>query len=121
VECVTAAVLVVLVAYRSDAAPFALLDRPIVRFYGKISYSFYLLHPLTLWSVGWLNQRLIGQFDSLPVSLILFAVSVFSVAAVTPLAYASWRFVERPAMNMRSSPVWAQMNEQPGISGAGVT
>jgi peptidoglycan/LPS O-acetylase OafA/YrhL len=121
VECVTSAVLVGLVAYRSDAAPFALLDRPIARLYGKISYSFYLLHPLTLWSVGWLNQRLIGQFDSLPVSLILFAVSVFSVAAVAPLAYASWRFVERPAMNMRTSPVWAQMNEQPGISGAGVT
>jgi len=121
VQCVTSAVLVALVAYRSDAALFALLDRPIVRLYGKISYSFYLLHPLTLWSAGWLNQRLIGQFDSLPVSLILFAVFVFSVAAITPLAYASWRFVERAAMNMRSSPVWARMNDRPGISGAGVT
>jgi peptidoglycan/LPS O-acetylase OafA/YrhL len=121
VQCVTSAVFVGLVAYRGDIALFALLDRPVVRFYGKISYSFYLLHPLTLWSAGWLSQRLIGQFDSLPVSLILFAVFVFSVAAITPLAYASWRFVERPAMNMRSSPVWAQTNDRSGLSGAGVT
>jgi peptidoglycan/LPS O-acetylase OafA/YrhL len=55
------------------------------------------------------------------VSLILFAVFVFSVAAITPLAYVSWRFVERAAMSMRSSPVWARMNDRPGISGAGVT
>jgi peptidoglycan/LPS O-acetylase OafA/YrhL len=29
---------------------------------------------------------------------------VFSAAAVTPLAWASWRFVELPAMNRRSLP-----------------
>jgi len=39
--------------------------------------------------------------------LLLTAVAVsnilFSVAAITPLAYASWRFVELPAMNRRWS------------------
>jgi peptidoglycan/LPS O-acetylase OafA/YrhL len=106
VQCATAAVLVALVAYRGEAALFRVLDSPIVTFYGKISYSFYLLHPLALWSAGRLTQDMLGRFDSLPVSLILLAAFVVSVAAITPLAYASWRFVEWPAMNRnRRSPL----------------
>jgi peptidoglycan/LPS O-acetylase OafA/YrhL len=105
VQCVTAATLIALVAYRSEAAIFTLLDRPIVRFYGKISYSFYLLHPLTLWSAGRLTEYLVGQFDALPTTLVLLTVFVLSVAAITPLAYASWRFIEWPATRKRSSLV----------------
>jgi peptidoglycan/LPS O-acetylase OafA/YrhL len=40
-----------------------------------------------------------------PVTLIVVVAFVYSVAAITPLAWLSWRFVELPAMNrLRSAP-----------------
>jgi len=45
-ECLSAAILIMLVAWRQDLALFNPLDFKLVRFYGRISYSFYLLHPL---------------------------------------------------------------------------
>jgi peptidoglycan/LPS O-acetylase OafA/YrhL len=117
VQCVTAAVLVGLVAYRGEAVLFTVLDHAIVRFYGKISYSFYLLHPLALWSAGWVIVALMKQFESLPVSLILVVAFVYSVVAITPLAYASWRFVEWPAMNRRPAPAKPQYDQPVAVSG----
>jgi len=101
VQCLSAAVLVLLIAYRAEAAIFVPLDLPVVRFYGRVSYSFYLLHPLALWSAGWLTGYLMNAFDAVPMCLILAVAFVFSVVAITPAAYASWRFVEVPAMNKR--------------------
>jgi peptidoglycan/LPS O-acetylase OafA/YrhL len=117
VQCLSAAVLVGLIAYRGETGIFRLLDFTLVRFYGKISYSFYLLHPLALWSANWLTQYLLRQFESAPVSLILLVAFVYSVAAITPLAYASWRFVEWPAMNKRSSKALAQYDRPVAVSG----
>ncbi|HEY4987300.1 MAG TPA: hypothetical protein VII39_11825, partial [Bradyrhizobium sp.] len=79
----------------------AALDARIVRFYGQISYSFYLLHPLTFWATGRLTAWLLNGVDGLPVTVVAVTCILFSVAAITPLAYASWRFVELPAMNRR--------------------
>jgi peptidoglycan/LPS O-acetylase OafA/YrhL len=101
VQCLSAAVLVLLIAYRAEAAIFVPLDLPVVRFYGRVSYSFYLLHPLALWSAGWLTGYLMNAFDAVPMCLILAVAFVFSVVGITPAAYASWRFVEVPAMNKR--------------------
>jgi peptidoglycan/LPS O-acetylase OafA/YrhL len=42
-----------------------------------------------------------SSFDAVPVCLILVVAFVFSVVAITPAAYASWRFVEWPAMHKR--------------------
>jgi peptidoglycan/LPS O-acetylase OafA/YrhL len=117
VECLSAAMLVGSIAYRGEAVMFALLDFPIVRFYGKISYSFYLLHPLALWSAGWLTQFLMTQFASVPVSLILVVAFVYSVVAITPLAYASWRFVEWPAMRKRPSKDSGSYDRRAAVSG----
>jgi peptidoglycan/LPS O-acetylase OafA/YrhL len=64
----------------SEAALFTVLDHAVVRLYGKISYSFDLLHPLALWSAGRFTTELLKQFDWLPVSLILLAAFVVSVA-----------------------------------------
>ena len=113
VECLSAAMLVALIAFRTDGATFAALDLPIVRFYGRISYSFYLLHPLALWATARLVGYLLNRFDALPVTLVLAAAFVFSVIVVTPLAYASWRFVERPAMALRRQPS-AAPSDHPG-------
>jgi peptidoglycan/LPS O-acetylase OafA/YrhL len=100
-ECVGAATLVMLVAYRVEAPIFAPLDLPIVRFYGRISYSFYLLHPLSLWPSARLTLYLWGN-TGLPVTAILVISFVFSMLLATPLGYLSWRFVERPAIDRRS-------------------
>jgi len=103
VQCLSAATLVMLIAYRPEVPPLAVLDAPVVRFYGRISYSFYLLHPLTFWTTGRLIAWLLNGFDGLPVTVVAIICIPFSVAAVTPLAWASWRFVEVPAMNRRWS------------------
>jgi peptidoglycan/LPS O-acetylase OafA/YrhL len=97
VECISAATLIMLVAYRPDAKIFAPLDLPIVRFYGRISYSFYLLHPLSLWITPRVTASL-ASLSWLPISLNLVISMAFSVAMITPLAWLSWRYVERPAV-----------------------
>jgi peptidoglycan/LPS O-acetylase OafA/YrhL len=104
-ECLSAATLVMLIAYRSDATTFKPLDWGVVRFYGRISYSFYLLHPLSLWTVNWVTSGGYQQFPTVPVSLIVVVGFLYSLVFATPLAWLSWRFVELPAMNrLRSAP-----------------
>ncbi|KRR23881.1 hypothetical protein CQ14_22910 [Bradyrhizobium lablabi] len=105
VQCLSAATLVMLIAWRAEATTFAPLDLAVVRLYGRISYSFYLLHPLALWGANRLMVYSIAQFDSVPVTVIVIAAFVLSVVFITPLAWLSWRFVELPAMNrLRSVP-----------------
>jgi peptidoglycan/LPS O-acetylase OafA/YrhL len=103
VECFSAATLIMLVAYRVEAPIFAPLDLPMVRFFGRISYSFYLLHPLSLWTTASLTSHLWLQFSWLAVTGILAIGFLYSVAFATPLAYLSWRYVERPALKWRSA------------------
>ncbi len=91
VQCLSAATLVMLIAYRSEVPLLTVLDARIVRFYGRISYSFYLLHPLTFWTTGQLTAWLLNGVDGLPLTVVAVTSVLFSVAAVTPLAYASWR------------------------------
>ena len=45
-ECLSASTLIVLIAWQPASGLFKPLDFALVRFYGRISYSFYLLHPL---------------------------------------------------------------------------
>jgi peptidoglycan/LPS O-acetylase OafA/YrhL len=104
VQGLSAATLVMLIAYRPELPLLAVLDARIVRFYGRISYSFYLLHPLTFWATGQLTAWLLNGGDGVPVTLVAVSCVLFSVAVVTPLAYVCWRFVEWPAMNRRSLP-----------------
>jgi len=98
-ECLSAATLVMLIACRAEATIFAPLDLAVTRLYGRISYSFYLLHPLALWGANRLTVYSIARFETVPVTLIVVAAFVFSVISVTPLAWLSWKFVELPAMN----------------------
>lgn len=99
VQCLSAATLVMLMAWRAESAIFAPLDHAAVRLYGRISYSFYLLHPLALWGASRLTVYSIARYETVPVTLIVIASFIFSVVAVTPLAWLSWKFVEQPAMN----------------------
>jgi peptidoglycan/LPS O-acetylase OafA/YrhL len=101
VECASAAILVGLIAFHGATRLFAPLDLVPIRFCGKISYSFYLLHPLSLWSGMKVAQYLSATCPALPISIIAVIAAAYSVAATTPLAYLSWRFIELPAMNLR--------------------
>jgi peptidoglycan/LPS O-acetylase OafA/YrhL len=98
-ECLSAATLILIVVWHPASAMFKLLDFAIVRFYGRISYSFYLLHPLTFLAASIfataLNSALHG--DAPPV-VIALATALFSTLLITPAAYLSWRFVEMPGV-----------------------
>src|SRR5262249_23319088 len=104
VECLSAATLIALIAYREGASEFALLDHPILHFYGKISYSFYLLHPLSLWSAARVADYVHG-LGAVPISLVALVAALSSVLATTPFAYLSWRFVEIPFVRLGKSAV----------------
>ena len=69
-------------------------DLDLVRFYGRISYSFYLLHMSGLV----IATRLL-PLDQSPV---VRAASLFLTALVitTPAAWLMWRFVEAPFINL---------------------
>ena len=104
VECASAAILVGLIAFHGETRLLAPLDLGPVRFYGKISYSFYLLHPLSLWSSMKVAHYLSGTCPALPIGIIALVTAAYSVVATTPLAYVSWRFIELPEMSLRRRP-----------------
>lgn len=65
--------------------------RPLV-FFGNISFSFYMVHVLVIWTA----YRLLAHFDlEMPLYLFTFLVFVLTVA----LAYIVWRFFEKPITN----------------------
>ena len=83
-ESIGAGILIFLIAKSGDHRLFAALDFTAVRFFGSISYSFYLLHVIGL-SLA---------IQTVPLSSI--PLFVFGVAFTAPLAWLSWRFVEKP-------------------------
>ena len=107
-ECLSAATLVVLIAYRPTAGLFAPLDFQLSRFYGKISYSFYLLHLLGI-SFG---ARVLALLDfplsALPIFASTILLTLVSILITTPAAYLSWRFVEVPAINF-AKHIWPRL------------
>jgi peptidoglycan/LPS O-acetylase OafA/YrhL len=52
IEGIAAAVFVGSLMYGRDFRGYTLLDLPVARFYGRISYSFYLLHFFCLFVVA---------------------------------------------------------------------
>jgi peptidoglycan/LPS O-acetylase OafA/YrhL len=83
----------------------------IVRFYGRISYSFYLLHALTL-TVLWRIPEPLGVLVAgMPGPLLALLLSAGSVPAVTPLAWLSWRYVELRgiALGSRAMQGWQEL------------
>jgi peptidoglycan/LPS O-acetylase OafA/YrhL len=100
VECASATTLIMMVVWQPASVIFKPLDSAIVRFYGRISYSFYLLHPLTLWAP---RVALVGAVDTavhagIPLVIVTMAVASFTILLTTPAAYLSWRFVEMPGV-----------------------
>ena len=98
-ESAAAAGIIAALAYGGTASFARPLDWPLFRFYGRISYSFYLLHPLTLivmWKMPDQLSWLLGR--GVPGVVIAIGLGVVSTAAITPLAWLNWRFVEVPGI-----------------------
>jgi peptidoglycan/LPS O-acetylase OafA/YrhL len=94
-ETICASVLVGLAAFGPGRlAALRPFDLDLVRFYGRISYSFYLLHMSGLV----IATRLLPLDQSPAVR----AASLFLTALVitTPAAWLMWRFVEAPFINL---------------------
>jgi peptidoglycan/LPS O-acetylase OafA/YrhL len=95
IECVSAALLIGLIAWRSVWI-HRLLDFGPVRFYGKISYSFYLLHVLGM-SLAIRLLDLAGFPPSVfPASVGVAALTALSILTTTPAAFLFWRCIEVP-------------------------
>jgi peptidoglycan/LPS O-acetylase OafA/YrhL len=99
-EAAFGAVAVAILAFSRPGAIVAIFDCRALRFFGQISYSFYLLHPLTL-SVMWKIPALLGVVIMAGVPPVAAAIVLFiiSVAVVTPFALAMYRWVERPGID----------------------
>ena len=97
-ECLSAATFVILVVWQPAAALFRPLDTGPARFFGKISYSFYLLHLLGIS----LALRLVHPPDIYAAGIGVSAVTVLTtgvaILLTAPAAYLSWRWIEVPAI-----------------------
>ena len=112
VEMVCDAVIVGLLAFGSLGPVGKLFDHPLMRFYGRISYSFYLINPLTLFAF-WHMPDTLGWVMQLPVPGILIALALFviSVAVTTPIAWLMYQYVERPGIALGRRLVAGQFKE----------
>jgi peptidoglycan/LPS O-acetylase OafA/YrhL len=97
-ECLSAASLVILIVWHPALTIFKPLDFRIVRFYGRISYSLYLLHMLGISLALRIWTPLGLHTPGNPVSLVTILGFVIAVLLTTPAAYLSWRYIEVPAV-----------------------
>ena len=97
-ECFSAAWLVALIAWR-PVPIFRPLDFRPIRFYGDISYSFYLLHVLGMLFANGLLTVAEVSLSGLPVSVGILALMVLSVMITTPAAYLFRTCIEVPCIN----------------------
>jgi peptidoglycan/LPS O-acetylase OafA/YrhL len=98
-ECLSAATLITLIAYRQDVKLFRPLDFTFVRFYGRISYSFYLLHMIGIVVAGYIIRLGPFSLSDLPISVAAIYFTIVAILVTTPAAYLSWRFIEMPFIN----------------------
>jgi peptidoglycan/LPS O-acetylase OafA/YrhL len=90
-EAVFGSALVALLAFGVQAPKESRWFRAL-QFMGRISFSFYLLHPIVL---AFLGSAVVAGFHPLALAAALFAVSS---AAIAPLAWLQFRLVEAPAI-----------------------
>ncbi len=97
-ECLSTSTLIVLIVWHPGAALFKPLDFKLVRFYGRISYSFYLLHLLGISFAFRVFDPFAIYAFGVPLSITTVLATLASILLTTPLAYLAWRFVETPAI-----------------------
>jgi peptidoglycan/LPS O-acetylase OafA/YrhL len=99
IEFFSATIMIAIIAYRTDTRFARLLDWPIMRFYGRISYSFYLLHPVTLLFASAQPDAIAAVLRmGAPDAIVAIALSFITIIVTTPLAWLCWRGVETPGI-----------------------
>jgi peptidoglycan/LPS O-acetylase OafA/YrhL len=95
------AVIIACVYHLPEEPLFSLLDNQVVRLYGRISYSFYVLHFLVVY---WITDLVFSHFAA---SLLIdhalaasFLLAVVSIVIATPVANLSYLFVEKPFIRL---------------------
>ena len=88
-------------SYGFNLRAFRCLDWPVVRFFGRISYSFYLLHDLVLITCSRLGAHFVfhDHAPAYPFTVNL-ALGILSVLIATPVAWAAHRWIETPFIQM---------------------
>jgi peptidoglycan/LPS O-acetylase OafA/YrhL len=90
-----------MIAFLHDDPFFSFLDRSIPRFYGKIYYSFYLLH----FPVAFITASCLLRFistDHLTRHALFYSamIGVLSIVFATPIAILSYHYIENPFMRL---------------------
>ncbi|QCX49319.1 acyltransferase family protein [Ralstonia pseudosolanacearum] len=94
---VSAAILILVIVVDGKAKFLAVMDTRAVRFLGRVSYSFYILHFIFLYGTANLALRLFPEGVLARYPLIASAlVAIASIAVTLPFASLSYRFVELP-------------------------
>lgn len=99
-ESIASASLISIVICESRLKMAAFLDRTIPRFYGRISYSLYLLHPLAL--VALFNRfpyRSLYE-GGMPATAVSALLVLLTFAMTTPVAWLTWKLIERPGIRL---------------------
>ena len=102
-ETATAAFVVAALAFHPGSAVAVALSKPVPRFYGRISFSFYLLHPLTLAVIWFMPAQLGAIGDRVPRPLLFLALTFGTALLITPLAYVSYLVAERRGVSAGKS------------------
>ena len=97
-ECLSAALFIILLVWQPSAALFRPLDSGPARFFGAISYSLYLLHMLGISFAIVLLDPLGLYAHGMAISTVTVLTAIVAVLLTTPAAYLSWRLIELPAI-----------------------
>jgi peptidoglycan/LPS O-acetylase OafA/YrhL len=95
-----AAVFIAALLYGPELKPFKILDWSLSRFYGRISYSFYLYHMPCFYFVVWLVFKWVST-DQLNLHSLFYEglFFTFSTFIATGIAWCSYIYVEKPAVS----------------------
>ena len=100
-EAFAAAAILGLIIYGRELWCYRILDLPLVRFYGRISYSLYLYHILVLYAVSSLLFAYVPGAVLMRYPLIFSAmIGMATVLGATVLATLSYVWIERPGMDL---------------------
>lgn len=82
-----------------DSWPVRLLETSMPRLFGRISYALYIIHlPVSLWMWDFGGMDDLARLTHIPAEIICF-VAVLAVSV--PLALLSYRFVEKPFLDLK--------------------
>ena len=101
IEVVAAALMVAALAYGRPSIFSRILTTAPLRWLGRVSYSFYLLHALTLTVVWKMPEFLGGMVESgVPLSVLVLALWFSTTAVTLPLALLCYHWVEKPGVRL---------------------